>query len=260
MVNNEVLFLKNEIFLSRYVKTKLGEKFLSVKNSEEGRCFIIGNGPSLTASDLSVLHINNIPCFGANRIYSMYKKTDWRAKYYVSQDSQVLDQIYGDLQYAIRNSDKSFFAYNTHRYGPEIINNENSYMYFKRYAKRDNEVSSDLTKGLYGGMTVIFAMMQIAAYLGFTEIYLLGVDHNYNSVNTKAVDKSNHFEGIKEIDPSKLAPANFKAMNKDFEAFKIYANNHGIKIYNATRGGRLEVYPRVDFDSLVNEWSKGQNE
>ncbi len=29
-----------------------------------------------------------------------------------------------------------------------------------------------------------------------------------------------------------------------------YADIHGIKIYNATRGGKLEVFERVNFDSL----------
>ena len=31
---------------------------------------------------------------------------------------------------------------------------------------------------------------------------------------------------------------------------KEYAERHEIKIYNATRGGKLEVFERVDFDSL----------
>ena len=35
-----------------------------------------------------------------------------------------------------------------------------------------------------------------------------------------------------------------------FLAAKRYADAHGIKIYNATRGGKLEVFPRVEFDSL----------
>ena len=38
-----------------------------------------------------------------------------------------------------------------------------------------------------------------------------------------------------------------------FNAYKIakkYAETHGIKIYNATRGGEMEVFERVDFDSL----------
>ena len=35
-----------------------------------------------------------------------------------------------------------------------------------------------------------------------------------------------------------------------YQSAKKYADAHGIKIYNATRGGNLEVFERVDFDSL----------
>ena len=31
-----------------------------------------------------------------------------------------------------------------------------------------------------------------------------------------------------------------------------YAKEHGVKILNATRGGKLEVFPRVNFDKLMN--------
>ena len=35
-----------------------------------------------------------------------------------------------------------------------------------------------------------------------------------------------------------------------YQAAKQYAQTHGIKIKNATRGGKLNVFQRVDFDSL----------
>lgn len=37
---------------------------------------------------------------------------------------------------------------------------------------------------------------------------------------------------------------------RGYVAAKQYADSHGIKIYNATRGGKLEVFTRVDFGSL----------
>ena len=37
-----------------------------------------------------------------------------------------------------------------------------------------------------------------------------------------------------------------------YQAAREYADRHGIKIYNATRGGKLEVFERVDFDSLFS--------
>ena len=35
-----------------------------------------------------------------------------------------------------------------------------------------------------------------------------------------------------------------------FDSGKHYADKHGIKIYNATRGGKLEIFDRVDFDTI----------
>ncbi|MBQ4379398.1 MAG: hypothetical protein II821_09430 [Treponema sp.] len=35
-----------------------------------------------------------------------------------------------------------------------------------------------------------------------------------------------------------------------FFAAKRYADEHGVRILNATRGGKIEVFERVDFDSL----------
>lgn len=35
-----------------------------------------------------------------------------------------------------------------------------------------------------------------------------------------------------------------------YKSARLYAENHGIKIYNATRGGELEVFERVNFDDI----------
>ena len=41
-------------------------------------------------------------------------------------------------------------------------------------------------------------------------------------------------------------------MTKAYEAFRRYADENGIKVKNATRGGKLEIFERVDFDSLFS--------
>lgn len=37
-----------------------------------------------------------------------------------------------------------------------------------------------------------------------------------------------------------------------YQSAKQYANQHDFKIYNATRGGKLEIFERVDFNDLFN--------
>ena len=37
----------------------------------------------------------------------------------------------------------------------------------------------------------------------------------------------------------------------EMSEFQKYASKHNIKIYNATRGGKLEVFPRRNFDECI---------
>ena len=78
--------------------------------------------------------------------------------------------------------------------------------------------------------------------MGFKEIYLLGVDCNYLKGSNQ-----NYFFKDKVIDNK---DHNVYSMILDYQAVQKYAEKNNIKIFNATRGGALEVFPRVDFDSL----------
>ena len=102
------------------------------------------------------------------------------------------------------------------------------------------------------GYTVTYDLaLQIAAYMGFAEIYLIGIDHS----NVGAVtDSRNHFISdyfsSEEFNIYKNVTANFRAMNLAYQKAELYSRTHGFRIYNATRGGKLEVFDRVDLDDL----------
>ena len=87
--------------------------------------------------------------------------------------------------------------------------------------------------------------------MGFKEIYLLGVDCDYNvfrkadgEIITSRM-KINHFhpEYVET-----LYTVDIGLQTAGYQAAREYADNNGLKIYNATRGGKLEVFERVDFD------------
>jgi hypothetical protein len=83
--------------------------------------------------------------------------------------------------------------------------------------------------------------------MGFTKIYLLGADCNYKL-------EKKHFIGTEndknEVD-SKLKYLGASAMIESYKVAKVYADKHGIEIYNATRGGMLEVFERVNLDDVL---------
>ncbi|MDE5698664.1 MAG: DUF115 domain-containing protein [Lachnospiraceae bacterium] len=230
------------------------------RNIHEGkRCFIIGNGPSLRAEDLSLLHDQGEICFGVNMILGIFPQTKWRPDYYVVEDVECItsfsDVIFNCnlpvmfLKDADGNCEEQNFVckegmYRFHLSVPEWYH--------------DNELtefSEEADGFVVSGHTVIYACMQFAVYMGFSELYLLGVDFDYGS----DVDDSKYFTDD-YLMGRKLLPGTeyskryaVKFQLQAYEAARKYADSHNIKIYNATRGGKLEVFERVAFDSLIKK-------
>lgn len=86
--------------------------------------------------------------------------------------------------------------------------------------------------------------------MGFKEIYLLGVD--FTGANEHG-SKYGHFYAEKEL----VSVSYTDQVKAAYGKAQKYADEHGIKIYNATRGGKLEIFPRIDFDSLFTYNSLG---
>ncbi len=221
---------------------------ISLRNIHSGqRCFIIGNGPSLNANDLDKL--KDEICFGCNGIYNIYSKTEWRPTYYCSQDIvYIMSNRKKIIAQTIKNK---FLAIDDKILYPPL----GSALYI-RFIREEYDVlpkfSSDIVEGIYDGSTVSYMCMQIAAYMGFKEIILLGFDHNYSAM----VDENGniiHQPDVKDHFSSTDKISNLPRLHNStlaYQAAKKYADKHGIRIYNATRGGKLEVFERISFDEL----------
>ena len=87
--------------------------------------------------------------------------------------------------------------------------------------------------------------------MGFTEIYLLGVDCNYKGTNDHAFDfKVSEETSLAQLNQGELMQLR---MTTAYKAAKKYADAHGIKIFNATRGGKLEVFPRISLEEALKD-------
>ena len=42
-------------------------------------------------------------------------------------------------------------------------------------------------------------------------------------------------------------------MTKSYKIAKLYSEKKGIKIFNSTRGGHLEVFDRIDLNTVFDE-------
>jgi len=63
---------------------------------KDERCFIIGNGPSLSTNDLDL--IKEEISFSCNMIYELLDKTNWKPYYYFSHDPGYLRRILGQIK------------------------------------------------------------------------------------------------------------------------------------------------------------------
>lgn len=270
MKNENVIFPPDFKSLSDYSERELYAKvpdpdvdeWAALYNAFKGkRCFIIGNGPSLNEHDLNLL--KDEYTFGVNSFYYKTRETGFRPHFYVVEDSSVMKENIEE----IKNFDApyKFFPTNYKSLHPKQPNTLFFRMNRGFYEKSSpNYVvprfSTDASKVLYCGQSVTYINLQLAYFMGFTEVYLIGMDFSYvipdshkrsGDVLLSDTDDPNHFhkdyfgKGKTWKDPKLDRVAlNYKQAKLVYEAT-------GRRIFNATKGGSLEIFERVDYDELL---------
>jgi len=229
-----------------------------------GRCFIVGNGPSLNKCDLSLLADEF--SFAVNAIFYKTDEMGFVPSYYVVEDNHVIHDNLERIKQFHRPRHRFFPSV----YRPFIGEHEDtSYFQMNRgfYEPtsphfREPRFSKDASQKLYTGQSVTYFNLQLAYYMGFTEVYLIGMDFSYvipDSAKVKGLeiesteDDPNHFhpeyfgKGKKWHDPQ------VDMVGRCYEHAKQVFEADGRAIYNATIGGHLEIFPRVDYFSLFDQ-------
>ena len=200
-------------------------------------CFIIGTGPSLKQTNLSLLDTKWL--MGVNNLFVDIKNI--RPQYWCVADAKIFDKYYKNLLQLnttlfLTDGAGQLFLHNLEKYRKEskmepFVTRPLSDM------KSTAEFSTDLLKGVNGGM-VTLSCLQIAYYLGFKEVYLLGCDCS---------SKGKHYDNKVDIDSKDDYWEHFFRL---YEVCKKVYEKGGRKIYNATVGGNLEVFERRKLEDL----------
>ena len=241
--------------LKNFEKTKHSKKLKRFKDIHKGEtCFIVGNGPSLSAEDLSKIYAKNIPTFGFNRIYLMFDNTKWRPTYYMSQDEKMLGNCF-DIVDKLNLKYKFIPLFHNYYHNIKI---KNAFYFNMKASQNDFPLfSEDISKFFGASTTVAYSAAQLAVYMGFKKIFLIGVDHSFSTYqNDKGEIISD--ETVKDYfsdeyfkDKAQLYIPNLDASTRVFMAMREYCHKNNIEVYNATRGGRLDVFHRVDLDKVL---------
>ncbi|OZD63382.1 hypothetical protein CH268_09315 [Rhodococcus sp. 06-1460-1B] len=220
------------------------------KNTHVGeRCVIIGNGPSLNNTDMSLL--KNETTFGLNRIYLMFEKMGFETTYNVVVNQLVVEQCVPEFESL---SSPLFTTQPSRRHLRDVGGN----IHFMNKVAGPR-FSKDVSHGLWEGATVTFVAMQLAYYMGFSQVILVGVDHSFTSkgVAHKTVesegDDPNHF------DPNYFGKG-FRWQLPDLErsevAYILARLNFQLDsrtIVDSTVGGKLDIFPKIPLEEALRE-------
>lgn len=226
------------------------------------RAWILGNGPSLAHTNLDLLE--NEITFGTNRIHLIYPNTKMRVTHYVRSEGMELlkfpdHEIWADdVLYHLNDMEcttwmNPYFRLSLRKIG---VDKDWSNMkpgkvnwigvcthYLTHYDLDDCPVMWHLPN-LCGYGSSVNVAIQIAVQLGHSPIYLVGCDLGYKD------NQPSHFTPDYEKGyESMLRPAKYANLDT-LMAHIIAKRSSPVDIFNATIGGYLEVYDRVDYESL----------
>jgi len=210
------------------------------------RCFIIGNGPSLRDTDLSKLR--NEFTIGMNRIYLLFSELGFTTSYFLSVNDLVIEQCASDIQGL---SIPRFVSWRSRRWlRPE----QNLNFLYTTYT--GPKFGTHAAGRLWEGATVTYVALQLAFHLGFKEVVLIGVDHNFatqGKPNTTVVsqgDDPNHFHPGYFGKGFRWQLPDLETSERAYTMARQAYLDHGRQVIDATVGGKLTVFPKVDYETL----------
>jgi hypothetical protein len=226
-------------------------RLAALKDIHKGqRAFIIGNGPSLRQTDLTKLKSEFT--FGMNRIYLLFPELGFSTTYFCSINDLVIEQFSADI---LALPMPKFLAWRSHRHFPKTLQPSNvpTFLYTTYTGPR---FSPNVGGRVWEGATVTNMALQLAFHMGFTQVILIGVDHNFTSKG-----EANKIVVSQGDDPNHVSPNYFgkgiKWQLPDLDTSEIgYAfardayQKAGREVLDATVGGKLTIFPKVDYNSL----------
>lgn len=236
---------KNGVYFPEYEKLKqFHNKYINE------RCFIVCTGPSLTIEDINLL--KNEFTFSVNSIVKLLPNVDWKPTFYAIQDSNVFNFYKDNKEF---NSIENKFISNNILEQNNIVGDFIlfpldllDHMNYKKKGSFTTKFSSNSYEIVYDGGSVTYSVLQLAYYMGFRKIYLLGCDCNYS-------DKYAHFMISKDDKEDYTIIGDnpeLRMLIAYNEAYK-FTKKSDLEIYNCTRGGKLEIFPRVKLEDVIKE-------
>jgi hypothetical protein len=228
-------------------RRKFAPKLRQFKDIHKGEdCFILGNGPSLNKIDLTPLA--KYHTFGQNKIFLIFDKVDINLSYLVSVNPLVTQQSAREFEtmkcpvFLSYTAAKGVVEDRPHIQRMHTLNTWSFY--------------DDLTQPICEGNTVTFVSMQVAYFMGFRRVFLLGVDHSFkqsgasHEVQTYKGDDENHFHPD-YFKGQQWQLADVYGSEVSYHLANYFYLKDNRQILDATTGGKLEVFPKISYEKAL---------
>lgn len=279
ILSNMIFPIYKHTHADLYQKMQQNSKFKDIHKGE--RCFIMGNGPSLKTVDFSLLE--NEIVFGVNHIM---KVPGWEKAYinywtctdgdYLGIWTNALYTFYQEVQKLQGKGVSCFIPFEAEQYcrlhGLDAVLDLNYINAQEQYTSIDQAMrirDIDLTRFMMQGFNVVLTSINIAIYMGFSEIYLLGC----NQSNLKGellyyldnCDIDSHaFEG-RNSEASVVLKRKVKTQGIlseikveltqiiQFGLLYDYCKRNGVKLVNLSHPTLIENVPQDTLENVLKE-------
>ena len=217
-------------------------RLLKLRDQYRGQqCVIIGNGPSLRKTNMPLLKGRHT--FGMNRIYLGLEDFGFTPSFYVCVNNLVLEQCWDEI---VRLPMLKFLS---SRCGTRDSGQEDL-IYLRTNSTQEMLLyfSGNPFAGIWEGHTVTYVAMQLAFWMGFQKVMLVGVDHSFatkGEPNKEIVSQ--------EGDPNHFSPKYFdkgfrwhlpdlEGSETAYHMARYAFGKAGREIVDCTVGGQLQVF------------------
>jgi hypothetical protein len=244
----------NCLFRSQFYE--VNQWFSGARDSCRGqRCFLLGCGPSLNSVDLQKLKGQKVMGVNGSALI----------------DGLDLDYFVTVSQFFWKSHQQALSELKCRRFLPYYLedclkseeptvwlNSIDDKEYRILHVEKPWKFSHHPEEFIFLGGTVIFVCLQILYYLGYEEVVVLGLDHDYG------IDRSDVPKEGKYVSSDTLT-AHFKkdyyrkgeqvhidihGMERAYELAQQAFRADGRRILNASPGTKLETFERIEFDAL----------
>lgn len=244
---------------SRQILAERQAELAALRNTYRGRrCFVIGTGPSLRVDDLD--RLKDELTIASNKIYLAFDQTEWRPTFLTVSDLLVA-----------RNNSQAISALPIKKIVDvrfrSLFSDDDNFLYYSPSpaSKLDGNpmpFSERFDRTVTGGYTVTYINLQLAHFLGCREIYMIGVDFDYQLPRTRkdshefgqvmiSKNEHNHFVPNYRMDGEPWSHPRLDLQRLSFIQARDQLTPKGCRILNASRRSKLDVFPRADFDELM---------